>query len=345
MNKIWEENKGYKFFRPYIQWATRTSFSKVKVVGAEKLPDPQKASVLITANHCNCLMDSLVILQSRKEPAAFVSRADIFKKPMVAKILTWMKMLPIYRKRDGEDSQEKNVAVFDNVVEAISNGLALSIHPEGTHRARRSLLPMKTGVVRIALQAKETYPDRPVFIVPAGLEYEDYFRNMGEVTLTYGEPIEIKGGEPIEETAAMIGERISGLITCFPDDGNLEANEKSFYESRKKTYSREDKIKAALLIPVGLVSGFLALPMIAVSAYLINKVKDKTWSNTIRFGTKLVLTPFTVLASLIAGFTHVGILATLLLAAATLYAPPVFYQIYWHTIKVFGITKEVFHRK
>lgn len=336
MNKIWEGNKGYNLFRPYMQWATRTSYSEVNVVGAEKIPDTSKASVLIAANHCNCLMDSLVILQSRKEPTAFVSRADIFNNPFIGKCLTNLKMLPIYRKRDCDDSQEKNVAVFDNVVETISNGLALSIHPEGTHRARRSLLPFKTGIARIALQAKATYPDRPVYIVPAGIEYEDYFHNMASVTITYDDPIEIKGGESVEELAALLRERISKLITYFPDDENLEANEKAFYKSKEKTYGREDRIKAAALLPVLAVAGFLSLPIIAVSEYLVHKVKDKTWSNTIRFAVKQALTWFTVLAALIAGFIHLSFIGALLLAAATLYAPPVFYRILWHCLRVYG---------
>jgi|GEM_PF-2029190 len=335
MKEIWEENKGYNLFRPYMQWATRTSFSKVTVVGVEKVPDTEKASVLIAANHCNCLMDSLVILQSRKEPTAFVARADIFENPIIGKCLHNLKMLPIYRRRDCDNSQEKNVAVFDNVVETISHGLALSIHPEGTHRARRSLLPMKTGVVRMALHAKETYPERPVYIVPAGIEYEDYFHNMGAVTLTYGDPIEIKGGEPVEQTAELIGKQIAELITWFPDDENLKANEKAFYERTTKKYTRDDKVQAIALLPLLLLSGFLALPIIAVSEYLVRGLKDKTWSNTVRFVVKQALTWFTVLGALIAGFSHLSLIGSLLLGAATLYAPPVFYQILWYTIKVF----------
>ena len=327
MEKIWEKDFGYSFFKPYIVWATRTLFSKVNVKGLEHLPDPGKTAVIVTANHCNTLMDALVILQSSKDTFAYVARADIFKKPFIAHLLGNMRILPIYRRRDGEDSREKNEAIFDNVVEAINHGVMLSIHPEGTHRARRSLMAFKTGAVRIAQQSAVTHPDKPVCIVPAGLNYDDLFNIMRPVTLTFGEPIAITGDEDVHEMTETLRERVSELFPCFPDDENLAAAENAYEESIRPKSSICDHFLALLLLPLMAVSGFLCSPMLILTAILKPKLKDHAWYNTMRYVVKLFLTPFTVIGAAIAGFINLKWYLAVALILCTVYAHPAFYWI------------------
>lgn len=327
MKKVWEKDFGYTLFRPYVQWAVRTTYSKITVKGLENIPDPEKVSVLITGNHCNTLMDALLLLQSRKAPTAFVARADIFKNPTAARILGNFRILPIYRQRDGGDSREKNVAVFSSVVECLNSGMAFAIFPEGMHRARRSLLPIKKGVFRIAHQAIAANPDRRVMVVPMGLEYDDYFNIMRPAAVSFGEPMEIKGGEQFDQLAAELKDRISRLFTCFPDDGNLEACEKAFYDSKKVSYGPLHWLLAMVLLPFFLVSGFLCSPMLLLAGILNSTISDRAWHNTMRFASKLILTPFTVTGAAIAGFIHLEWPLALTLVIATLYAHPVFYWI------------------
>ena len=327
MEKVWQKDFGYAFFRPYIQWAVRNSYSKITIKGPENIPNPEEVSVLIAGNHCNCLMDALVLLQARKEPTAFVARADIFKNPFIARILGNLRILPIYRQRDGADSKAKNIAVFDNVVECLESGMAFSIFPEGTHRPHRSLLPIKKGVFRIAQQAVAANPDRKVVVVPMGLEYDDYFNIMRPVTISFGSPMEIKGGESLEVLAEELKARISKLITYFPYDADFEAKEKEFEDSKKPSFGIIHWIAAALLFPFLLISGFLCSPMLIATAFFKTKIKDHAWYNTVRFGAKLALTPFTVAGAAIAGFVHLPWYLALVFIAVTLYAHPLFYSI------------------
>ena len=327
MKKIWEYDFGYAFFRPYIEWAVRNSYSKITVKGLENLPDPKEVSTIITPNHCNTLMDSLVVLQSRKEPMSFVARADIFKNPFFARILHNLRILPIYRRRDCENTQEKNVAIFDAVVDSLNNGMAFSIHPEGTHRTRRSLLPIKKGVFRIAQQAAGSNPDRPVVIIPAGIEYDDYFNLMRPVTLTYGKPISIEGGEDLDELAELLHDRMAELITYFPDDSHLDEAEAAFYASRRPHFSKRHYAAAAALLPIFVLTGFLCSPMLLATALISRKLKDKAWLNTLRFACKLALTPFTVAGAAIAGFIHLSWPLAIAFAVLTAYSHPIFYRI------------------
>lgn len=327
MQKVWEKSFGYSFFRPYIDWAVRNTYSRITTRGLENIPDPKDVSVMIAFNHCNTLMDALLVLQTRKGPTAFVARADIFKNPHIAKILGNLRILPIYRQRDGIESHAKNFAVFDNVVECLEHGVTFAISPEGTHRPRRSLLPIKKGIFHISEQAVAQKPERKLVIVPVGLDYEDYFNIMCPVTITFGEPIEIKGGEDYDEMAAELGERMSKLITWFPDDENLAANEKALEEARKPHYNILHYILAVISLPFFLISGFLCSPMILLSALFTKRIKDRAWHNTVRYVCKLFLTPFTVAGAAIAGFANLPWHMALLLTAATLVAHPVFYRI------------------
>lgn len=327
MKKIWESNIAYSLFRPYIDWAVRNLYSKVTVKGLENVPDPKKVSVIFAPNHCNTMMDSLVVLQSRKSPTFFVARADIFKNPFFARFLNFFKILPIYRQRDGANSQLKNVAVFNAVVENLNHGLPFSIHPEGTHRARRSLLPLKKGIFRIAKLALLSNPDRPVVIIPVGLEYEDYFNIMCPVTITFGKPIQIKGDEDPEEMTGILHDRISELITYFPNDSNLDEAEAEYYTSKMRHFSRRHHLAAAALFPIFVLTGFLCSPMIAAAAIINRGIKDKAWLNTVRYSCKLALTPFTVAGAAIAGFSHLCWPFAIALALLTAYSHSIFYRI------------------
>ena len=333
MRKPWENHFDYTFFRPYIGWTARTCYSRIDVKGAENVPDPEKASVLFAANHCCTMMDSLVILHTQKKPVAFVARADVFKKPFIARLLSNMRILPIYRRqRDGADSQEKNRQVFDNVVECISKGTPLVIHPEGTHRPRRSLLPLKKGVFRIALQAAAEHPERPVYVVPTGLEYDDYFSLQKPVTVSFGEPMLIRPAEAseehLQELADDLRSRLSSLITCFPDDGNLEAREKEFEESKRRHYGPLAWFSAIVALPLFVLFGFLSFPILLLSAILTGKLKDRAWHNTARFSSRLVLTPFLVAGAAVAGIARLPWYGTILLILLTLYSHPIFYRIF-----------------
>lgn len=327
MQKVWEHNFWYDFFKPYIVWATRCSYSKVKVKGIENIPDQTKNSVIIAANHCCTMMDSLVLLQSRREMTFFVSRADIFKKKFFADILTGLRIMPIYRHRDCANNAARNVVVFKNVVDALEHGGALAIHPEGTHDPRRTLLPFKKGVVNIAQLAAETDPRRPVYIVPTGLEYTHYFEYMRPVTVTFGEPIRISGGENPEEVSRELRNRVSQLITFFPDDEHLPEREKEFNGRLKPHYGPAYKLLAVLLLPILIAAGILCSPILLATVLITRNIKDKAWFNTIRFSCKLVLTPIITTGAAVAGFILLPWYLALPIVAAVLYAHPVFYRI------------------
>ena len=179
-------------------------------------------------------MDALVVLRAYKGPTVFGARADMFNNPLLAKIMHFLRILPMVRQRDGLRNVLKNHDTQEMIVETLENEVRFCMYPEGRHRPARSLLPLGKGVFRAALAASAKFgADRPVYIVPVGLEYGDYFRYRSTSLLTYGKPInvtEFVRGLDVENEAQMIeplrkelSSRMSQLITYIRDDDRLPA--------------------------------------------------------------------------------------------------------------------------
>ncbi|MBQ6584609.1 MAG: 1-acyl-sn-glycerol-3-phosphate acyltransferase, partial [Alistipes sp.] len=187
--KVQDYDPLYNLLRYYVDLAVRLSYRKVRYVGTQHIP--QDGAVIYAPNHTNTLMDALVILAMDHKAKVFVARADIFRNPKLAKILTWLKIMPIMRMRDGYEQVKKNQEIFDRAVDVLRDKIPFCIFPEGTHQAKYSTLPLSKGIFRIAFQAQEQMPDIPLYIVPIGIRYGNFFRFRSTVRVQIGEPINV----------------------------------------------------------------------------------------------------------------------------------------------------------
>jgi len=180
----------YKILYAYVKVMHRLYYRKITVVGLEKLP--ANTPFIFAPNHQNALMDALAVLFTTGKPVAFMARADIFKKPFVAKILNMLKILPIYRIRDGYGELGKNQESFDNTVEVLRSNIPLCILPEGNHEGVKRLRQIKKGIFRVAFQAEgNASTTLNLNIIAVGLDYSDYFNAGSDLIVVYGTPIKI----------------------------------------------------------------------------------------------------------------------------------------------------------
>ena len=117
------------------------------------------------------MMDPMSVLDIDTRAKVFVARADIFKNKLFAKVLHFLRIMPIHRIRDGVSSLKHNEEIIREAVEVLKHNVPFVITPEGTHRPMHSLLPLGKGIFRIALLANEEITDsaRHVYIIPVGL--------------------------------------------------------------------------------------------------------------------------------------------------------------------------------
>jgi 1-acyl-sn-glycerol-3-phosphate acyltransferase len=185
----------YSFFYAILKnhlriWHNNVYYRRVIVLGREKLnPDDH---LIFAPNHQNALMDALAVLFTLKGQPVFLARADIFKKKVLASIMYFLKILPVYRIRDGFRSVIGNDEIFDKTVDVLRNRNGLVILPEGNHDGFRRLRQLKKGICRIAFQAAEASDyNLNIKIIPVGLEFTHYSRYRQVLTVVYGRPIEV----------------------------------------------------------------------------------------------------------------------------------------------------------
>ena len=228
--KIYENYIGYSILKPIVDWNLKHSYRKVEVRGKENIPTD--GAVIIAPNHCNTLMDALVILRAFDDPTVFGARADIFNNPTIGKIMTFIRILPMVRQRDGLRNVLKNNETQEIIVETLENRVRFCMFPEGRHRPAHSLQTLGKGTFRAALAANAKFGDRfPVYIVPTGLEYGDYFRYRSTSLVTFGKPINVTGfvkGQDVDNEVKLIeplrkelAARMSELFTYLKDDEQL----------------------------------------------------------------------------------------------------------------------------
>ena len=97
--KIYDDSWWYYRLKFLAEFYIRGSFTRLKYIGTERIPTD--GSVIYAPNHCNALMDPLVVINMGEEKKVFVARADIFSGKKSRKILNFLKIMPINRRRDG----------------------------------------------------------------------------------------------------------------------------------------------------------------------------------------------------------------------------------------------------
>jgi len=171
-------------------WHNNVFYRKVIVLGRENIKP--KDPVIYAPNHQNALMDALAVLFTHKGQPIFLARADIFKRKAVAAILYFLKILPVYRLRDGFSSLKGNDEIFLKTIDVLKNKNGLVILPEGDHVGFRRLRQLKKGICRVAFQSDEAMGfNLKIKIIPVALEFSNYSRFRQVLTVEYGKPIEV----------------------------------------------------------------------------------------------------------------------------------------------------------
>ena len=230
--KIQDTDYLYSLLLPYVNLHTRRAYRRFEIHGKENVP--KDSALVFGVNHSNTLMDALVLLSSNNVKKVFIARGDIFKNPVVAKILKFLRILPIFRIRNGVAAVRQNDDSLNKAVDVIRDHVDLYLFPEGMHRTKHSLMRMGKGLFHIAVDASKQFGDEsPVYIVPTAIEYGDYFRFRSTALINFGEPINVTEflKNTTEENEAVninllkdkLYEEISKLFTFIPDDDDYDA--------------------------------------------------------------------------------------------------------------------------
>ena len=251
----------------------------------------------------------MCILGIDRRQKVFVARADIFKDPKRAKILTWLKIMPINRVRDGLDEVRHNDETINKAVDTLRDEVPFCILPEGTHRPMHSLLPLNKGIFRIALQANDTFgAEKPIYIVPVGLEYGDYYHLWDSVTVNIGKPInvtdfcrqhaELTYPQLMMALREELTLRMRELILWVPDDEHYDENIAKLLPPKKRLPRWVAYPLALILFPMFVLSLLMTIPLWGMWLIIQKKVKDPAFHNSVQYVWQLIFLTITLLIPL-----------------------------------------------
>lgn len=186
----------YSFARGLVATILKPLYP-LEVTGTHHIP--KDGGVLICSNHIDNL-DPPVVGVTSPRPIHFMAKAEIFKVPILGKILPQINAFPVKRGMSDREALRKALSI-------LKEGHVLGIFPEGTRSKDGKLGKGLSGVGFFALRSD-------CVVVPCAIIGP--YKMFKKVKVVYGEPIDMeslrKEKASADEATEKIMESIRSLI-------------------------------------------------------------------------------------------------------------------------------------
>lgn len=166
------------------------ALSRMRVEGAEHIP--ATGPVIVAANHLSA-MDGVAVPLAMGRPTTFLGKAEYFEMPgvkgkLVGGFMERVGVVPVDRAKG-----RAALLSLDAAQEALEQGRAFAMHPEGTRSPDGRLYRGKTGVARLSLVTGAP-------VLPCGIIGTDKLQPAGtrrlrpaKVTVRFGQLLDPSG--------------------------------------------------------------------------------------------------------------------------------------------------------
>ena len=144
----------------------------------------EKGPLILACNHPNSFLDAVILDVLFQQPIWSLTRGDAFINKPVNKILTTLKMLPVYRPSEGVENLSENYKTFDACIDIFRNGGVVLIFSEGLCENEWHLRSLKKGTARLAIKCQDE--NIPLKILPVGINYSSYRRFGKNIFINFG---------------------------------------------------------------------------------------------------------------------------------------------------------------
>lgn len=288
-------------------------YGDIRVVGREKIP--RDVPLLIAVNHPNALVDSLVVGWLMPRRVVMTAKATLLNNPFVAALFRILGVVPLRRASDEMHVQggramnpARNSGAFEEMLQVLADNGAVLIFPEGTSHSNKELAPLKSGLARIALQARDGAHIGAVHIVPIGLLFENKATPGSIVGVRVGDPIDMDRWPTNVDHTALTAE-LTKRLKAVAENAQLPAE--------MSTTRRPHSIfrKAAIRVAAGWGRLTHQLPIRIARRWAVEMSTDpdEPAMFTIVIGVGLVLATYTIYLAVIGTIAHSFWIALLLL--------------------------------
>lgn len=230
----------------------------------------EKGPLLLAANHPNSFLDSVILDTLFGEPVWSLARGDVFKKPFYIRLLSALKILPVYRTSEGPENVPENFKTFDTCIDIFRQNGVICIFSEGKCINEWHLRPLKKGTARLAFKAWDE--NIPLRVLPVGINYSSFHR--------FGKNMFIQFGDIIRREDFSMNEADGLRFQAFNNKLEQELRQAVFEIPKTDRKSQRQKLeirpsttkRMALAVPAAI--GWLT------HAPLFLPVKKFTWKRT-----------------------------------------------------------------
>jgi 1-acyl-sn-glycerol-3-phosphate acyltransferase len=144
----------------------------------------EKGPMILACNHPNSFLDAVIMDILFEQPIWSLTRGDAFLGKTINRILFKLKMLPVYRMREGVENLSENYKTFDTCIELFRRGEIVLIFSEGLCINEWHLRPLKKGTARLAYKCLQE--NISLKILPVGINYSSYQRFGKNLFINFG---------------------------------------------------------------------------------------------------------------------------------------------------------------
>ena len=208
----------YRLLRALGRLALRWFYRDIEVVGMERVP--VAGPVLLASNHPNALVDALVVGCTLSRPVVLTAKATLLGNPITRLLVHAAGVVPLRRASDAVPSAgsgvldpARNAEAFATVLDVLEAGGVVLLFPEGKSHSDPALAPLKTGLARITLMARDERQLKCIPIIPIGLTFERKWEPRSRVLIQFGTAIRCVAGASDEpnDVAALTQRVGAGL--------------------------------------------------------------------------------------------------------------------------------------
>lgn len=264
----------YFILKHYVRLSLKIYFRCYQVEGIDNIPS---GPVIFVSNHQNAFMDALLVTCASRRNPYFLARASIFKKRWTSALLTIIRLIPIYRIRDGFSSLKKNDLVFNKCINLLSSGECLLIFPEGNHDNHYFLRPFQKGAARIAFDAEaQNGFSLNLTIVPIGIHYENYDKHGSSVLVNFGSPLFVNkymdtyAKDPVVAVQSLTKDLKNSVSSLMVNISPLERYEELYANWTKERIKHPD-LKKRLISDQELIENLKSTPRLDQKAGTVKK--------------------------------------------------------------------------
>ena len=211
-----------------LRWITGIAlhwfYNDIRMTGAEKIP--VRGPLLIAVNHQNALVDSLIVGWLVPRRITMTAKATLADNPLIAILFKMLHVVPLRRVSDEVGKQNglpvdrsRNAKAFEEIFKLLERDGALLIFPEGKSHNETGLEPLKTGLARVVLQARDECGITGLRILPLGLVFEDKGTPSTAVSAHVGAVIEMDSWRGTDHM--ILTQEIADRLRAVSEDAGL----------------------------------------------------------------------------------------------------------------------------